>query len=263
MTPAARRSALADELAHVARRLARGAGALEFGPPVECVYDPLAYAREPHEAYLALARPRPELLLVGMNPGPFGMAQTGVPFGEVAIVRDWLGIAGRVGKPLREHAKRPVEGFRCRRSEVSGARLWGWARARFGTPRACFERLFVWNWCPLAFVGKSGANVTPDKLQAGELARLSVLCDRALRECVEALGPRAVVGVGVFAAQRARLALAQDRELAALVRGSILHPSPASPAANRGWAAQAERQLADLGIELGGALNRRASRSPS
>ena len=32
------------------------------------------------------------VVFLGMNPGPFGMAQVGVPFGEVAAVRDWLRI---------------------------------------------------------------------------------------------------------------------------------------------------------------------------
>ena len=31
-----------------------------------------------------------------MNPGPFGMVQTGVPFGEVEAVRSWLQRAGEV-----------------------------------------------------------------------------------------------------------------------------------------------------------------------
>lgn len=263
MTRAGGDRALARTLARVSRRLALRADALSFGKPVDCVYDPLAYARAPHEAYLALARRAPEVLFLGMNPGPFGMAQTGVPFGEVRLVSGWLGITGRVGKPPREHAKRPVDGFACRRSEVSGARLWGWARERFGTPDAFFARCFVWNWCPLAFVGPSGANVTPDRLAAAELLPLAALCDAALREVVRALEPRAVVGVGAFAGKRARVALAADRGLAPLVRGSILHPSPASPAANRGWAPQVERQLAALGIVLGAGLNRGASRSPS
>jgi single-strand selective monofunctional uracil DNA glycosylase len=30
--------------------------------------------------------------------------------------------------------------------------------------------------------------------------------------------------------------------------GQVLHPSPASPKANRGWAAQADAELAALGL---------------
>jgi single-strand selective monofunctional uracil DNA glycosylase len=174
------------------------------------------------------------------------MAQTGVPFGEVHLVRDWLGLEAPVGKPVHEHPKRPVEGFECSRSEVSGRRLWGWARERFGTPRAFFARFFVHNYCPLIFLEQSGRNRTPDKLPAAEREPLFAACDRALRRTAEALSPRWVVGVGVFAEDRARGAL----EGLGVQLGRILHPSPASPAANRGWAEQAERELAGLGIEI-------------
>ncbi|HEX6885804.1 MAG TPA: uracil-DNA glycosylase family protein [Planctomycetota bacterium] len=229
----------------ISRRLARAVDALAFAPPVTHVYDPLVYAREPHERYLARwARPGIEALLVGMNPGPFGMAQTGVPFGEVTLAREWLGIEGRVERPEREHPARPIEGFACRRSEVSGARLWGWARARFGTPEAFFARFFVWNYCPLVFMEASGKNRTPDKLPASERAPLFAACDEALRAITAHLGPRLVVGVGGFARDRAREALA-DRPVRV---GTILHPSPASPAANRDWVGQAERALAELGV---------------
>jgi single-strand selective monofunctional uracil DNA glycosylase len=181
-----------------------------------------------------------------MNPGPFGMAQTGVPFGEVSAVRDWLGIDSPVGKPPREHPKRPVLGFDCPRSEVSGARVWGWARATFGTPERFFRRFFVGNYCPLLFLEASGRNLTPDRLPASELAPLAAACDRALVRTAEILSPRVVVGVGKFAEEAARRALAGT----GIRVGGILHPSPASPAANRGWADEATRQLRALSIRL-------------
>jgi single-strand selective monofunctional uracil DNA glycosylase len=181
-------------------------------------------------------------VLLGMNPGPFGMAQTGVPFGEVALVRDWLGIEAPVARPKREHPKRPVAGFACTRSEVSGQRLWGWARERFGSPERFFERFFVANYCPLAFMEESGRNITPDKLARAEREALFAVCDRALVRTVEALRPRVVVGIGNFAAQRAAAALQRS----GVAVGSAPHPSPASPAANRGWAAQMDRALRAL-----------------
>jgi single-strand selective monofunctional uracil DNA glycosylase len=181
-----------------------------------------------------------------MNPGPFGMVQTGVPFGDVAMVRDWLGIQAPVGKPPQEHPKRPVLGFDCPRSEVSGARLWGWARDRFDAPETFFDRFFVANYCPLAFMEESARNLTPDKLPAAEQQALSGICDDALRETVRALRPRLVIGVGGFAERRARAALAGEN----VGVGTILHPSPASPIANRGWAPAIERQLAAMGVAL-------------
>jgi single-strand selective monofunctional uracil DNA glycosylase len=227
----------------LAKRLAR----LRFGAPVTHVYQPLVYARAAHCAYLERFGGAPkQVVLVGMNPGPFGMAQTGVPFGEVALVRDWLGIQAAIGRPEREHPKRPVEGFACARSEVSGQRLWGWARDRFDKPERFFARFFVWNYCPLLFLEASGRNRTPDKLPAAERAPLERACDEALREAIEILRPRLVVGVGHFAESRARAALAGT----GVAVGRMPHPSPASPAANRGWAAQAERALAEIGVTL-------------
>jgi single-strand selective monofunctional uracil DNA glycosylase len=225
------------------RELAR----LRFGPPVAWVYRPLEYAWEPHRRYLLRYGDGPkQVLLVGMNPGPWGMAQTGVPFGEVAAVRDWMGIEGPVGVPDRLHPKRPVTGFACTRNEASGRRLWGWARKNFGSAEVFFKRFFVANYCPLMFIDESGANRTPDKLKGAEAASLVAACDRALRGTVEQLSPEFVVGVGRYAAERARSALAG---LPATV-GGITHPSPANPRANRGWAELATAELKALGIAL-------------
>ncbi len=238
----------ARALLQIACELAAAVDQLSFTAPVDRVYNPLRYAWAPYKTYVERygdsAKP---VVLIGMNPGPWGMAQTGVPFGEVAAVRDWLGIHEPVGKPDAEHPKRPVEGFECSRSEVSGERLWGWARRRFGTPDRFFERFFVANYCPLVFMEASARNRTPDKLPAAEREPLFDACDRALRATVEALGPPDwVVGIGAFAEGRAHAALeGLDVQI-----GRILHPSPASPLANRGWAEHAESQLAQLGIAL-------------
>lgn len=232
-------------LLDISDRLAQDLRTLSFAAPVTHVYNPLEYARTPHAAYLSRYGMAPkEIVLVGMNPGPFGMAQTGVPFGDVAMVRDWMGINEPVGKPSPEHPKRPIEGFNCPRSEVSGTRLWGWARDTFGTPENFFARFFVANYCPLCFMEASGRNFTPDKLPAAERARVEAACDRALRSVVELLRPKRVFGVGQFAENRARAALVGiDVRI-----GRILHPSPASPAANRGWAAEATKGLKAAGI---------------
>ena len=235
------------DLAHVSRALSRAVSKLEFADPVSHVYNPLQYARRSHELYLSRFGNGPkEVVLVGMNPGPFGMAQTGVPFGDVALVRDWLGIEARVDRPAHEHPKRPVLGFACNRSEVSGSRLWGWAQERFGTPERFFSRFFVLNYCPLLFIEPSGRNRTPDKLRAHEREALLAPCDDALRASIEILEPELVVGIGVWAAKRVDAALDDGR----IRIGTLLHPSPASPKANRGWARQAEQELESLGISL-------------
>lgn len=235
------------DLVRISRELSSKVDTLRFSPPVFCSYNPLDYARRPHEMYLRrYGGSRREILLLGMNPGPFGMAQTGVPFGDVGSVRDWLKVVAHVERPAREHPKRPVFGFDCSRSEVSGSRLWGWARQRFQTPDRFFERFFVANYCPLAFMEETGKNRTPDKLPANERRELFSACDDALRQVVARLEPHYVIGVGGFAERRAREAL----ENHGVVVGTILHPSPANPKANRGWAAVVEAQLGALGISL-------------
>jgi single-strand selective monofunctional uracil DNA glycosylase len=220
---------------------------LHFGPPVTHVYNPMIYARQGLQCYLARYGQAPrEVVLVGMNPGPWGMAQTGVPFGDVGLVRDWLGIHADIAPPPQMHPRRPVQGFACPRGEASGRRLWGWARERFGTPERFFARFFVANYCPLMFLEADGRNRTPDKLPGRERAPLLDLCDAALRDTVRRLRADIVVGIGRFAAERCASALG-----AMAVRvGRMPHPSPASPRANRGWARQAESALAELGIAL-------------
>lgn len=231
------------DLRPLARDLSTTLAALRFGPPVACVYDPLTYAWAPHAAYLERFASAPgRVVLLGMNPGPFGMAQTGVPFGDVGMVRDWMGISAPVGKPPQEHPKRPILGFGCTRSEGSGRRLWGWARDRYGTPEAFFARYVVLNYCPLCFVDDGGRNLVPEALPKAEREPLIAACDAALKAALRELRPRAVVGVGTFAEAALR------RASPGVPIGRILHPSPASPAANRGWAPQVEAELAAMGI---------------
>jgi single-strand selective monofunctional uracil DNA glycosylase len=202
------------------------------------VYNPLRYAWQPHRQYLErYGAARGRIVLLGMNPGPWGMAQTGVPFGEIELVREWMGIEAPVERPPDEHPKRPIEGFGCSRSEVSGRRLWGWARDRFGAAERFFEHFFVLNYCPLVFMEESGRNRTPDKLPAAERASVQEMCDAALRASVEALAPSRLIGVGRFAESSVEI-------------GCVLHPSPASPAANRGWVEAAERELAEQGVRI-------------
>ncbi|MCP5004299.1 MAG: single-strand selective monofunctional uracil-DNA glycosylase [Planctomycetes bacterium] len=227
--------------------LVRDLKQLRFSNPITHVYNPLEYARESYDRYLSLFTNGPkEIVLLGMNPGPWGMAQTGIPFGEVNLVRDWLHIETAVGSPRVEHPKRPVLGFSCHRSEVSGKRLWGWAKERFGTPEQFFKRFFVLNYCPLLFMEESGRNLTPNNIINAERKPLLNLCDLSLSKTIQWLQPSYVLGVGVFAEQRARAALnGTDISI-----GRITHPSPANPKANRGWSILVENEIRALGIGL-------------
>ena len=219
---------------------------LVFSPPVAHVYNPLDYAWRAHRAYLdRYGGLGAKVLLLGMNPGPWGMSQTGVPFGDVVMARGWLGLETPVARPPDEHPKRPVLGFACPRREVSGSRLWGWARDAFTTPERFFSIFFVWNYCPLAFMEESGRNRTPDKLPVDERRPLYIACDAALRDVASRLRPTHVIGIGRFGGERARAALT---DTGARV-GCAPHPSPASPAANRGWAESFSAALEREGVE--------------
>lgn len=231
------------------RRLSEALGRLTFARPVEWVYNPLQYAWGAHEMYLQkYARPNPRVFFLGMNPGPWGMAQTGVPFGEVEAVKTYLKIDAEIKKPVREHPKRPIDGLACQRSEVSGKRLWGLFSSRYERAEDFFETHFVANYCPLVFMDEGARNVTPDKLSAAESQPLDALCDAYLRHSLGWMLPQFAVGVGAYAEACLNRVCSLDKKLINISVSRILHPSPASPAANRGWAEQATKQLVAAGV---------------
>lgn len=235
----------AKKLIAAARQLARDVDTLSFVPPVTHVYNPLEYAWAAHKQYLEMVNPSgAEVLLMGMNPGPWGMAQTGVPFGHVPTVRDWLGIDAKINRPEHQHPKRPIEGLDCNRAEVSGERLWGLFRDKFRTPKQFFKKHFITNYCPLVFMEESGRNRTPDKLLKSERESLQAICDKHLAKVIDAISPKVAVGVGAYAEQSFNRVI-DDTSIRVI---KILHPSPASPAANRGWAEAVTKQLQDAKV---------------
>lgn len=268
MSPCARRAgerarpaahAVAERVLAAERALLERLRDATFASPITHVYNPLDYAWPAHAAYTrAYCGERKLALLVGMNPGPFGMVQTGVPFGDVSMCREVLQLAPiDIGRPRKVHPKRPVEGYACARTEVSGTRLWSWARDAF---EDFFSWAFVYNYCPLTFMEASGRNRTPAQLGRAERERVERACDEALVEVARAVGAKYLIGVGEYARRCIERALANEKEKAeerekrendgdgdgGFVVGRMLHPSPASPAANQGWAAVASRQLRAL-----------------
>jgi len=236
----------ARQLIVAARELSARVDRLKFKPPVTHTYNPLAYAWTAHEEYLRrFGGGLKQVVFLGMNPGPFGMAQIGIPFGEIAAARDWMGIHTPIGKPAKEHPKRRILGFDCPRSEVSGRRFWKLCAERFGSPENFFADHFVVNYCPLAFLEASGLNRTPNKLPTTERDRLFEICDAHLRSVLEILKPEWLVGIGGFAKERGEL-VATGLNIRV---GQILHPSPASPKANRqDWTKTATQELVQLGV---------------
>ena len=220
---------------------------LKFSEPVTHTYLTVDYARAGYEAYLEkFANSKKRTLLLGMNPGPYGMAQTGVPFGEVAAVGEWMGLNPEIGRPENEHPKRRISGMDCPKSEVSGRRLWGLFSDTFPNAGDFFKDHLVINFCPLIWMKDSGANLTPDKIRAVEMEPVDAACLKHLRRLIEILEPQYLIGVGAYAENQMRVA--QEQLGGSAVIGKILHPSPASPAANRGWAEVAERQLREVGV---------------
>lgn len=221
-------------------RLNRDLAGLEFTSPVHTVVNPWDYAKDGRDAYLDMLPDRPRLFLLGMNPGPWGMAQTGIPFGEVGMVRDWMGLTPKVKVPENEHSKRPVQGMNCTRSEVSGSRFWGWMKDRYGTPEACFREVVVWPFCPQMWLKESGTNLPPNQIRVAERGPMEKVCDDALDDILSMWQPEHLIAIG----QYAEVALHRIRPETPVTR--ILHPSPASPAANKDWAGTVTRQLSGI-----------------
>ena len=241
-----------DQLLSASRELAAKTAGLSFSEPVHTVYRPLEYASELHKQYIIRFGGGPKrALFLGMNPGPWGMAQTGVPFGEIDAVKNWMGLSAMVGKPENEHPKRPIDGLDCMRSEVSGRRLWSLMGARFGSPESFFRDHFVANYCPLVFMEESGRNYTPDKLSPGEKDALFAACDCHLLQVIDILKPEWVIGLGKFALIRIEFVLSQRAGEASPGFPKcdwVLHPSPANPRANRGWSDEATAKLVKIGV---------------
>jgi len=199
---------------------------------VDAVYNPLAYAWEPHRAYLELASGGgAKTLLLGMNPGPHGMGQMGIPFAATSVVRDLLKITDlEVGQPSTPHPKRPISGLDWPKEEVSGTRLWGLLANEYGSAESIFKSVFLLNHCPLMlFSGERATNITPDKITGPTTKALLERCDEHLREVVDIMQIERVIGVGRYSEKRALNALSGiDISIT-----TCWHPSPASPLANR------------------------------
>ena len=237
------KTSIAQELISSSISLAKKLNQITFSPPVAYTYNPLDYAFSAYEKYLLLyGNSQKETLFLGMNPGPFGMTQTGIPFGEIQVVKNWLKIEKRIKKTRIQHPKKPVLGFSTQRSEVSGKRLWGLFQKEFSSPEAFFQSHFVLNFCPLLWLEEGGKNLTPEKLRKTETLEVFALCQENLKKTVEILNPKNLIAVGNFAEKQfLQLLQIMGKEKFRLIK--ILHPSPASPSANKNWAEKTKKKL--------------------
>ena len=237
---------IGEQLAEAAQRLSVICDAaipvLEKKTIVAHATNPLNYAWPHHEQYLLKWGNRGgHTLLLGMNPGPWGMAQTGVPFGATGVAQSFLQIEAReLETPSNAHPKRPIEGMALERQEVSGTRLWNLMQTHFGTVEETFDNIFIVNHCPLLLLGETGKNLTPNNLPAAIMAPVLKACDEHLLDVIDIMGVTRVVGIGKYAEQRARLAMGAGKSGPGVSRDgrsiridTCWHPSPASPLANR------------------------------
>lgn len=240
------------ELTETSLELAYRVDTLSFSSPVAYTYNPLIHAWDLHAQYLALAgSAKGRHIFMGMNPGPWGMAQTGVPFGAVPVVRGWMGLKDdKLGQPGLVHPKRPIEGFACKRVEVSGLRFWGLIQTYHERPESFFSTSLVLNYCPLVFMDRDGRNLTPDKLKKDERLALEEICSQYLLRLLQFLEPRALIAVGNYARQKFEgLGPALHTGLPWPII-TMPHPSPANPKANHNWQEQAETALGLGGVEI-------------
>ena len=235
-----------DRIIGRTRLLCRDVDAISFSYD-GYIYNPLDYARTMHEAYLGkYVKEGAEILFLGMNPGPFGMMQTGVPFGEINAVRNYLKLDLPVGKPEREHPSRPVLGMKTTRSEGSGKRLWGLVSLLWPDPEDFFKDHCVFNYCPLGFLdaGKTAKNFTPDHLPKEERAALEKVCDSYLKDIIDIIDPRALIGIGKYAQSKLEAVNDDPKRIVS----SIIHPSPGNPQANVDWNGKTQAKMRELGL---------------
>ncbi|XP_034245279.1 single-strand selective monofunctional uracil DNA glycosylase-like isoform X1 [Thrips palmi] len=240
---------IAEELLRIELELCAQISSLMFSLPVRYVYSPIEYAFDLHAQFVRnFCNTSKKVLFLGMNPGPWGMSQTGVPFGEVSVVKDWFGLQGSVKKPKHEHPSRLIQGLDCRRSEVSGKRFWGLFREICGSnPYLFFKNCFIYNQCPIALMSDTGKNITPAELKASESKVLLAFCDKALTKVIQLLKVHLVVGIGKFAEKRACIAL-NEACLKEVKVVSIPHPSPRNAHCSGNWKEVVAKILTDLGI---------------
>ncbi|MED6337735.1 MAG: uracil-DNA glycosylase family protein [Candidatus Thermoplasmatota archaeon] len=238
--------AVVDDLIMAAKQLSNSCNKsikkIERETIVAHATNPLDYAWPHHEQYLTnWGGLGAKTLLLGMNPGPWGMAQSGVPFGSTEVAKSKLKIKPcQLTTPSNAHPKRPIIGLDLERQEISGQRLWSLMFDHFGNGKNVFSNIFVVNHCPLLLLGESGKNLTPDNLSATVMKPILEACDEHLKKVVDIMGITRIIGVGKYAEKRARLAFDAGKTGDGITKSgrkiditSCWHPSPASPLANR------------------------------
>ncbi|KAI8124664.1 hypothetical protein FF38_10666 [Lucilia cuprina] len=168
---------------------------------ISYIYNPVEYAADLHQAYLKkYLKGGKKVLFIGLNPGPNGMGQTGIPFGNITTVRDKMGLNGTVNQPPNIHPKRPVNGLATTIEEPSGKRLWTkFQELSDGSLDIFFEQCFVYNFCPLLFYNSKGDYISPQKLKAPYNRQISNACLHTIEQILELIQPEVIVAIGRYA----------------------------------------------------------------
>ncbi|KAE9529792.1 hypothetical protein AGLY_011888 [Aphis glycines] len=235
---------LVDSFINLENYLVSQLNNLNYGPNVEYIYSPLDYASNLHKAFLTkFLLTKKKVLFLGINPGPWGMCQTGIPFGEVNIVRDYLKVDGEVKTPTNYHPQRPVNGLNCHRSEVSGKRLWDlFIELSKGDPYKFFKDCFIYNYFPLALMNKNAKNITPGDLKSEFQKKLQEICDKSLSDIVTLLQTDTIVAIGKYAEKRS-IEVVKKFKLNNIKIIQIPHPSPRSVGTAENWKKETLNQL--------------------
>lgn len=216
------------------------------------IYNPLSYAKESLFKYFGYFKDHEvNTVYLGMNPGPYGMLQTGIPFGAVDKVRQFLNINDGVKKPYIEHPFRPITGFETKRNEISGTRLWSLFEEVYKTKENFFSDNAVLNYCPLAFLAedKRAGNIALDKIKGEYRGEIERVCDKYLNLYLMLLKPKVLVGIGQYAY---KVLLRNEYKCDKVF--SIPHPSPANPKANVNWIENTINVLENEGVICGKTL---------
>lgn len=222
---------------------------LNYGPNVEYIYSPLDYASNLHKVFLKkFLCTSKKVLFLGINPGPWGMCQTGIPFGEVNIVRSYLRVDGEVLTPTNCHPQRPITGLNCHRSEVSGKRLWDlFIELSEGDPYKFFKDCFIHNYFPLALMNNNAKNITPGDLKSEYQKELQEICDKSLSDILTLFHTEIIVAIGKYAEKRSNEVVKKFR-LTNIKVVQIPHPSPRSVGTAEKWKKETLVQLKSYNI---------------
>ncbi|XP_033227420.1 single-strand selective monofunctional uracil DNA glycosylase isoform X2 [Belonocnema kinseyi] len=236
-------NSIPDAILALEKNLSTKLSEIKFKAPIDYIYNPIEYAHDVHSNYVhTYCQGTKKILFLGMNPGPWGMSQNGVPFGEVSMAKEWLKMSGKIQKPPREHPERKITGFDCTRKEVSGLRFWGFFRDLCEKPENFFRHSYVHNYCPLAFMTSNARNITPADIKTEEQKKLLKICDDVLEEIFKLLKVEIVIGIGRFVEERAKIVMRNGKINIKVIY--MAHPSPRA-LHNENWPEKAKATLED------------------